>query len=215
LEKNIDTDKIQLLYKAIEDTQSIIRFTDTKAGVILVLVGGIITIMANLGKSICVFYKAFLANYPCLGPLPMLIHIFLVGLFLVGVVHLIASIYLVFAAIAPKSNPDRSINMDLENSQINLFYLKPIVPEINLSNIFKNKDGYFKLAISTSTLIQAIDGIDHKGIITMLTIELQKVSFIRELKIQRVGKAINYFKTALYFFATIFLCTIIHNLYWG
>lgn len=212
MSESIDNDRIQLLYKAIEDAQNTIRFTDTKAGAILVITGGLITILVNISKQICAFLKALLIiTSSGISPVSVLVHAILIIAFSIGVILLLATVLLAFIAISPKSNPVSSVDIDVTSSEI--YYLCNITPAINPLNAFTDKNGFFKLNLKTSLLVDRVKNLNRDQILELLAVELQKVSYIRELKIRRIQMAIRYLKYSFILFTVVFIPTMIYSLY--
>jgi len=201
--------KVELLYSALEDNQNTIRFTDTKAASVLVLAGILITFLCASGKYNFSFLKE-------LQKISLTFHVILVIFVLIAVFSLAAAVYLSFLAISPKSNPKESIikgeNANFDNCP-EVFYLWSVSPKPNWRNVFRDKNGYFKLNISTKDFLESINSLDLNAIIHILSYELQKVSIIREMKIQRVKFAISFLKIHLIFFFIIEIATIIHKFY--
>lgn len=204
--------KHEVLYKAIEDTQNTIRFTDTKAGAIFVLGGIVIAFVATLFKDLISFYKELLIVFPN-NQFDVLIQIVLLSAFLVGMGFIYLSINLSIRAIAPKSGENGSINVDIQERISPIFYLKDITPAPNFFNLFNDKKGAFKLETKFTEIKQDLTELDETKLINSLIVELQKLSAIRELKLQRVRQSFRFFmwginflliKLLMVFFITVY-----------
>lgn len=182
-------EKIQFLYKAIEDAQGIIKFTDTKAGA---LIGAWFAILGILYKiDILEKINESLTNINLGNEKLSALIVLLLSIY--AIICAVKSIWLSFMAIDPKSSPNNHVEINLENEPKNLFYLFSIKPT------FEGKYLYFeskkpKLEVTTQDYLDKITHVNEKEIITELIYELQKVSYIRNIKISRVNESIRHMK---------------------
>jgi len=193
--------RIEYLYKAIEDSQNTIRFTDTKAS--LLLVG--LTIIATFMTSFC----------NILNPLISLPSNFIkVITLLLGFITLacfITSAFISFKAINPLSSPTVHIEPSKQPVKIP-FYLFSIIPKLKWKDTlceFKSS----KLNYKIDELFGFYSTATENDIIYSLTYELAKVSYIREKKIFRVNKAIGLFKIGIILWLITSLSVLLRNVF--
>ncbi|MBM7866469.1 hypothetical protein GTO89_06795 [Heliobacterium gestii] len=196
--------KKELLYKAIDDNQNTIRFNDTKAGAVLVLVGIVFTFVTRTGDK----YYDFL----CLTKSYIFLHELIMLISMVALCCFVSSIWLAFTAISPKSGPINSIINDVSYTS-DVFYISKISPSVNLINVFHDKEGYFKLDKSSKRVLETIQDLKETDLLKVLIIELLKLSYIRELKIQRVTRSILFLKAGLIILLGVTLVCFLWNLY--
>lgn len=194
--------KSELLYKAIDDNQNTIRFTDTKASAVLLVVGIFLTISSYTTKDFFLFLKLLLKSDQTINLVFLGVY---VTMCLIAITLMLLSIKLAFLTISPKSGPVSSVDFDLEIPKQNLYYMFELQPKVNHFNIFKDKEGYFKLKDKASQIMDGINHLDDKRLNELLIYELQMVSFIREIKINRVKYSIK----CLLFSGGIFALTLV------
>lgn len=175
--------KLDFLIKAIDDTQNTIRFSDSKA----IAVIGFWTFLITIFSRTHDWWLSLFNNISHWTEL-----VFLVILFILMMQSLIRSIWLSYLTLVPRSNPSDHI----EKSNVvtkNLFYLFGYNQSLPLESkyIYQNHSN-LKLTKTTREYIDELDSLDDEGLQTELVYELQKVSFIRNLKIDRVNVAIGY-----------------------
>ncbi|BAU27647.1 hypothetical protein DFP93_102105 [Aneurinibacillus soli] len=211
-DEKVEDKKIELLYKAIEDNQNTIRFTDTKAGAILVLTGIVITFFSGFSKDFYTFIKGLLYKESTSG-FEVLASLAYISMSLLGIYFIIRAIRLALLVISPKSGPIKSIKKDTPKSIPNLFYLNELEPSIEESNIFNDEEGTFKLTSPTSYLLNELDHLTVAKIQHILVYELQKVSYIREMKIQRVKWSIKFLGYGTLILIAVTFVVVIQNLF--
>lgn len=189
---NINDKKIDFLYKAIDDCQNTIRFTDTKAGAIFVLCGIVFGFVGALFKDIINFNRKVLYFFPD-NHYDVLFQIILILLLTGGLVCIYLSVNLSLKAITPKSSIKDSVVIDKEINIPDIFYLFKMNPKPNIFNLFIDKNGNFTLDHKFSEVERNIKNLIEEDIKNILIVELQKVSLIKELKIQRVHASTKLF----------------------
>ena len=199
----------ELLYKAIEDNQNTIRFTDTKAGAVLVLAGILITLITSTGKEYLSLIKELHMSDNCIN---FIAYIGYYTSFIITAFSLLLAILLSFKAISPKSGPIKSIEVDIAFPP-NLFYLSKLTKKVGRVNILKDKEGYFKLENPTSEIKKNVIELTEDGLLNILIVELQKLSYIREIKIQRVKHSIQCLIFAGGIYVVFSIIALIHSLY--
>lgn len=174
MEDEIKIQKINFLYKAIEDCQQTIRFVDTKAGIIFLLFG---IYVSMIGTGLPDFAKYFfrMGLY-----LEIFFSICLFLFFCLIVLILIAIITLIF----PRSNPSEHIDISGYHYK-GIFYISDMDNICFIDNLKDRKN--IKIQTSVEGYIEKLNKIlDFKNLEKELICELLKVSYIRELKIRRM-----------------------------
>lgn len=181
---------VDFIMKAIEDTQSTIRFTDTKAAAVIGFWTLIITILIRIEEHI---------RNALLGITHWTEGIFVIGLIIYMALLLIQSIWLAYMTIVPRSNPQAHVEQNGIETK-GLFYLHGYNKPVPLENkyLYSNQPD-LKLAINTQEYLTSLKGFSNNQYLTELIYEQQKISFIRNLKIDRVNNAIT----------KIFVCLIV------
>lgn len=175
--------RTDFLYTAIRDSQNTIRLTDAKA---VAVIGFWTFFITTLFKTKDIWTKHLL-NISVWSEV-----IFISSLCLSMTLFLVLSIYLAYISLVPKSNPNEHICNDDHESK-GLFYLHgynkqlPLEPKYLLTN-----QNDLKLQKSTGDYRLELENLDEEGVNQELIIELQKVSFIRNLKIDRISASISY-----------------------
>lgn len=177
--------KFEYLYKAIEDAQNTIRFTDTKAAAILAFCGIFVATMTSIGNFM-------------LNAINETITILLLVTYMLGAAFYIlifTAVFIAFKSINPMSSQVSHINNSLSTKTP--FYLWKVTPKMKFVDLFIERNTS-KLDYSTEEYLQKLsDESAEYELLKSLIIELHKVSYIREKKIFRVNRSIMYFKTSL------------------
>lgn len=189
--KKDDKNKLDFLYKAIDDTQNTIRFTDTKAGVVIAFWTLVINIFIRTKNE----WFNFLFSIENKSE-QFLITIFIITMFY----FFIKSIWLSYLTLVPRINPKKQINTKDFDAE-GLFFLAETTPEIKGKYLYGN---YKNLQIKESAkdYHDKISLLDNIAIEKELVLELQKISLIRNVKIARASSAIT---AVIYFIITIML----------
>lgn len=176
------------IYNAINDTQETIRFTDTKSGAVIVvsmgLIAGVITLIDK-------YYK--LLNQ--LTVLPKVITI-------LGIIYfsvcLFISLILSLRSINPANNPNDHINIGDWSDWPNIkYYLSGLSPSMRWEDyLWELKD--LKFSISASEYYKSMEGSEDPDILKSLTIELLKLSYIKEKKMQRTKAALKWIEQCIW-----------------
>lgn len=155
--------KFNFLVAAISDTQEIIKFIDTKVAFATIAIGGMVTVLFSDTRSICQNY----CSLACAAKI----------LLWITVVGIILSIYCLANVIFP----------------ITKSYCAKITPRFYLGSNRKEKKRFilFSNKIDIIPTIEnyqeQIANADEIQIIKSLTCELYTVSYIREVKTQRLN----------------------------
>lgn len=180
MENGVDNTKPKLdfLYKAIDDTQSIIRFSDTKA----LAVVGFWTIIIN---SVINTRKDWLETIDDLNNFNRIVFIIFV-MFMVWC--FLKSIWLAYLTLVPMINPTKQINNEGIETK-DMFFLNQTIPDIKGKYLYNNYED-LKLKSSVFEYVENLNDSSDKNLINELTCELHKVSLIRGFKVHRVNSAI-------------------------
>ena len=162
--------KIEFLYSAIADTQELIRFIDTKTAVaITILAAYVIAFFSAIDKV--VDYHSYYSFW---------FWIFLNIFFLL----LACSIIVTARVIRPTNNPKDNVNFGNAPEPQLKYFISPNDYSKGNFHQFTNS-GAFKLKENFEAYINQLSGVKDEDIMNALTLELFKVSFIRNIKNDR------------------------------
>jgi hypothetical protein len=155
--------KLEMLYKAIEDSQQTIRFLDTKASFSVVFIG---IFAAMLGAGLPEFSKYFWNMCAHL-------QICFIAVLLIFIATIIFAVITAIRSVYPKSNP--IVHIDGNVQALGLFYIDGAT----------NPNG--KLKVSSNELKTKVDSVTTiASLIDELIIEVLKLAYIRECKLRYV-----------------------------
>lgn len=176
--KNTDT-KFDFLTTAISDTQETIRFIDSKAAFSTIIIGGMLALLFSDYEKIC-------QNY-C--PAPWYVKILL----WISLIGILGSVYCLIKVIMP----------------VKKTYCKEITPRFYLGapKSISTKLSPKKMEIHPpiEEYQKQINGANDEDLIKSLTCELYTVSFIREVKTQRLNNLLVFLAVSAVFFIAAFL----------
>ena len=189
IDEKFEDQKISFLYKAIDDAQAIIRMVDTKAGAVIAFWTVIITIITKLGCEAII--SEIWIKFDIIGIL----------IILLAGVCVLNSIYLALMTVLPCNSPTHHIEDDIPLfPPKEVFYLFGMNPNVEGSLLYFNTKKP-KLGLSRSKYENILDQLSsRKDIISELSYELLKVSFIRNIKLSRINRSL---QSILYFFLLI------------
>ena len=176
--------KIEFLYFAISDAQELIRFIDTKTAVAITIIGSIaVGLFTSLETTLAYFsYYSYWFHFT----------------FLLLIVLLTICIWITTRIIKPTNNPKVNLQFDLKKTpSLNFF-----IPEnkYQFGFPFYNSDKH-KLSEKLDNYIFSVNSLQNSEIIEILSIELFKVSFIRNIKNDRFKHLVTFLiLTTLMFF---------------
>jgi hypothetical protein len=176
--------KIEFIYSAISDTQELIKFIDTKTAVAITIIG---SIMVGLFSSLETILKYF-SLYSCLFHFT----------FFLLIILLTICIWITTRIIKPTNNPKDNLKIDPAKT----FKLKYFIPvnKYQFGFPFYNSDKH-KLSEKLDDYITSANSLTNLEIIDILTLELFKVSFIRNIKNDRFNHLVTFLiLTTLIFF---------------
>lgn len=176
--------QLQFLYSAISDAQELIKYTESKIGFVIGIITAYVAVLfLTLENTI-----KYSEHWSCAFWL----------LYLIVLVFIAGSIWLIAIIIIPVKNPTQCIDVDKIDLPKIDFFLSPNTYNSFHFPFFNSKK--FRLKKEFSSYLTEIKKIDDEDIIDILTIELFKISFIRNLKNDRLNILI-----VVIFFASIFL----------
>lgn len=162
--------RITFLLASIEDAQELIKFADSKTAIVISIIGGyilaIFSSMPDIVRFSC-YYDGWIWTSLALFT-----------------ILLILCIQLALRIIKPTSNPSQHINFEGRPAPILLFFLTPNKYKNKTHSLFRNRRRS-KLSIGYNSYESKIQNATNEDIIASLTFELMKVSFIRNIKIDR------------------------------
>jgi len=168
--------QIEYLYNAITDVQDLIKFTESKAAFVIgILTAYIAVIFLTLENII-----KYSSNWTCVFWLIYSAFIF----------FMILCIWIIAKIIMPIKKPTESIKISSDDIPETDFYLAPNHYG-SLLFPFTNSNKH-KLKIDFNTFYHNIKNIEDKAIVKVLTLELFKISYIRNIKSDRL-KILIYF----------------------
>ncbi|SRR5260370_23950256 len=163
-----DAARAAFLYKIIDDNQGTIRSTDTKAAV------GIAVLSAMAGKV--------LQQYPLLQPIsdqPWAVILFLCLFSLFCVI----SAALAFRVVFPTINPYKNVRVPKDLNPC--FFIAELEDESWL-RLFSSSDRYCTLKETHAHYDAAVHSATIGDLISILSAEVLKLSFIRQIKLDRL-----------------------------
>ncbi len=193
------TAKSSFLYSAINDAQELIRFTDTKTGIAITVLGAYIVVFFASFDAMLKYYSEFSFSFW------FFFIFFLVLLFLCIVVT--------SKIIRPTNNPVENLNMGKTAPPKLKFFLAKMNFNKSVLYPFSNSSE-FKLDESYEDYKNVLDSSSQQVIIDTLIVELMKVSYIRNIKNSRFNTLLWLLSstTILFFVSYIMLKVQTQNL---
>lgn len=170
--------KKEIVYKAIEDAGNTIRFLDTKVGGVFVVIGLIITFLGAVKDCVYDVFLHFRGT-------PFHFWLIIVALTAFSVTTIISVVF-GFRAIRPKDNPIEHVDVeeDTKKELKSLWYL--------------GVDKKTKMVVpSLEQYVKKIDLLSQSDLLREISVELMKLSYIRNMKYIKSDKCIAYFKFSL------------------
>jgi hypothetical protein len=165
---------IEFLYRALAETRNIIEFTDNKAGIIVILVGGFLAFIGTIHSHINTLILKILVT--------------------VGVANSIIAAVCAVRALNPRANPEQFIDMR-EFAVPPLYYLRGAPSASHWRNLFFLRPCNW-LELSAIEYLRHLETLDSEALRRILIHELLKLSFIREEKLVKVTWAIRFMLAA-------------------
>lgn len=195
---NDNASKISFLSDAISDAQELIRFCDTKTAIIITILGAYVVSFFSSIDKIVEYSSGYSFGFW-----------FFLILFLI---FLALCIILTTRIIKPTNNPVDNIDFG-QQSKPSLKYFLPL-NDYSKGGFYPFKNSAkFKLKESFETYSQQLSVYTEADIISSLTLELFKVSFIRNIKNDRFNILLWLLvaTTISFFIAYLFYSIETHN----
>jgi len=196
------------IFSAIADVAETIRFTDAKVGVTFALYGLIINALVIARENIHEAIKMIFDFSLCYGIIYLLLIIF------TFICIAISVFYLVFT-ITPRKSIEEYLTNGMSEPQKQMWLVKLNKHEsiLNILNRLRNKNKY-PLNITLDDYYENIVKQDENSLIKGEALELLKLSFIRNKKIDCFNNGLLWFRLFLLFVAIVGVITIIVNVKW-
>ena len=182
------SERFNFIYNAINDTQETIRFTDTKSGAVIVVAMGLIAGVVTLLDK----YYTLLNQ---LAVLPKVIAI-------MGIIYfsvcLFISLILSLRSINPANNPNNHINIgDWQDMPNTKYYLSGLTSSMRWEDYLWELND-LKFSLSASKYYKSIEESNDSDLLKSLTLELLKLSYIKEKKMQRTKAALKWIEQCIW-----------------
>jgi len=190
--------KIDFIKTAISDAQELIRFIDTKTAIIITILGAYIaTFFLSIDKIV-----EFSSGYSNWFWLFMIFFFILVTLCVIVTTRI----------IKPTNNPVDNINIENKNKPKLKFFLPTNDYSNKMYQSFLNSEKY-KLTENFESYLIVLDKADNNDILDSLTLELFKVSYIRNIKNDRFNTLLKllFITTIVFFISYLFFSIETHN----
>ena len=162
--------KIDFLNNAINDTQELIRFIDTKLTVAITIVGALLAVLLSTVEKV-ITYNNYYSDW---------FWIFLSVL----IVLLIACFIIIIKIIVPTSNPNDNIDFGNVSIPTLKFYLAKNKYNSKLFCFYYSSK--HSLEESLETYLTILDSADEQSMINILACEKFKLNYIRNIKSDRL-----------------------------
>jgi F0F1-type ATP synthase assembly protein I len=183
---NVSAETTEFLYKAIDDVQNTIRFTDTKAGVVIVSSGIIAGYFLDAVSPLLKYVQESQPWVLCI--------VVAIGLFTLFAI--IVTILSSLTAIRPISNASRHVNPDGVTSPVP--FSINASPRMGFSDLFWEKRGSM-MSLSVKELLQKVSANPSgQEISKTLAFELLKLSYIRDKKVYRTSRSMSWLVTSMF-----------------
>jgi len=181
------------ILSAISDVKETVRFTDTKVGVTFALYGLIINAIVEARNNIYEAFKIIFNCSPCYG----FIYLILIGFTFICIVVSIS--YLMFT-ITPRKSIEEYITTGMTDFQKQMWLVQ--------LNKERNKNQY-PLNITLDNYYKDIIKQNEDSLIKGEALELLKLSFIRNKKVDCFDKGLSWFKRFLLLITIVGVVTVV------
>lgn len=162
--------KISFLVTSITDTQEIIRFIENKTAIVVTIIGAFLVGLYGILENIISYYNKF----------PFYFWL----LFSMFIFFLVTSIFLTARVIFPAQDPIENIKFNEIEKPDLPFFISPNEYENERLLLLRNSKNH-KLKLSYNEFKEVISSSNSNSIIESLSVELLKLSFIRNIKNDR------------------------------
>ena len=182
------SNKLEYIYKAMDDTSNTIRALDAKINYIFVETGIVFALLAVVFNEIFKFYKDNSSKPYISGAIFLLL--------IAYIVCILISIYNGYITLYPKNNPQDKVNNENINVK-NLWYLL-------------NDDKNDLLKMTLKDYNDKLKSMSEDDILTSVSFELMKLSYIRNIKLKTSNRCINYFYISVAIFCVVMIILFVH-----
>jgi hypothetical protein len=163
--------QIEFLYQSISDTQELIKFVETKTAFGASIIGIYLATFCSIFDKVLKHFYDF--NF-----------IFWASFILVCIL-LLVSIWIIILAIKSVNNPADNVKIKKEDKSALEFFVTPNDYDTYkiIYPFFNSK--HFKIKKTFDSFFEAISNSDENELIKVLTFELLKVNYIRNIKNDR------------------------------
>lgn len=173
--------QVDFLYRALAEAHDTIKFTDTKAEIIIILAGGILAFLGAIHASIDTALLQVLTT--------------------IGLANLLIAVTCAVWALHPRVNPENFI--DLGGATVTtLYHVRRLPGASGWRNLFGSRSRNW-LEISLPEYLRQLEALDRESLKRMLVYEFLKVSFIREEKVLQAAWSIRFMQVAGTFLALL------------
>lgn len=189
--------KIEFLYHAISDTQGLIRFLDTKAAIVVSIVGALLIGCFSALEEIITKYNSYSTIFWILN--------------VVFISLLFSCVIITRRIIRPTNDPSDNIVLgDLGKPKVNYFLALNNYNSKSIRKNFSNLKG-FQLDEKFDSYVKNISNSTEQELLQSLSYELLKISYIRNIKNDRFNNLLNLLLYTTVLFIICFVVFILEN----
>ncbi|MCP2015910.1 hypothetical protein L1280_003093 [Deinococcus sp. HSC-46F16] len=209
----LHSEKREFLLAAISDVQETLRFTESKAGVIAV----VLTIAASalaaypkvgdvIGGQVLrtTVQQAFTTPGPGVTAAGLWLKLGAEAAFLTSAVLVALAVFMAAKAVVPVSQPVQHIDgadaFELDDTQRQLFFPDGLSRRLTLGELLRNPHPDVRLCVSLPQYASTLGAAHEEDLNQRLMKELLLLSYIRTVKTQRVTRALRFVRHALFAF---------------
>ena len=175
-------EKLDFIYRAINSTQEIIRFSDTKAGTVIVLITALIAATIS-------FTDKFVRILKDLAEYALAREILILGA-LLFITFILTALVMALKSINPSSDTTQHVDYTgYEKVPRDLYYITGLNRKFKLKDYIGEQPD-LKMVVTFADYYHKITQIELESLLKSLTAELLKVSYIKEKKLKRTAAAL-------------------------
>lgn len=175
-------EKLDLVYRAINSTQEIIRFSDTKAGTVIVLITALIAATISFMDKYTRITQS-LTSYPIARTI-------LLGGACIFLLCIISALFMALKSINPSRDTTSHVDLsDVKNVPAGLYYITGLTREMKLGDYIREIPD-LKLSVTMKQYYDKISATDLDGLMKTLIADLLRISYIKEKKMKRTEAAL-------------------------